>query len=232
MRELAESQDYVLSGRVSDKLERSKMILRVISKEKDGLVFVEDETGRDKMQVKNGTVWVGMIALMEVAWSDNVFKLDKVFSLGEKPLKHPTTVRHPAMAYRMLFVKGSFIKNESMDNIGLKILLSELRTLKERERTRINCLVIMGPLLTASNETLVNFCEKTFEEEAIELIKLMKDEVSKVIDDIEIVMMPSCDDLTNYYPMPQPKHPFWSQVFLQNVHFTSSPGFINLAGAR
>jgi len=75
MRELAESQDYVLSGRVSDKLERSKMILRVISKEKDGLVFVEDETGRDKMQVKNGTVWVGMIALMEVAWSDNVFKL-------------------------------------------------------------------------------------------------------------------------------------------------------------
>jgi len=75
MRELAESQDYVLSGRGSVKLKSAKTILRVISKEKDGLVFVEDETGRDKMRVKNGTVWVGMIALMEVAWSDNVFKL-------------------------------------------------------------------------------------------------------------------------------------------------------------
>lgn len=36
------------------------------------------------------------------------------------------------MAYRMLFVKGSFMKNDSIDNIGLKVLLNELRTLKER----------------------------------------------------------------------------------------------------
>jgi hypothetical protein len=82
MRQLAESKDYVLSGRVNDKLERSKMILRVISKEKDGLVYVEDETGREKMLVRNGTVWVGMIALMELTWADNVFKLEKVYSLG------------------------------------------------------------------------------------------------------------------------------------------------------
>jgi hypothetical protein len=132
----------------------------------------------------------------------------------------------------MLFVKGSFIKNGSIDNIGLKVLLSELKTLKERERTRINCLVIMGPLLTATNEALVNFCERTYEEEAIELIKLIKDEVSKLIDDIEIVILPSTDDLTNYYPIPQPKHPLWNQVFLKNVHFTSNPGFIHMTGAR
>ena len=90
----------------------------------------------------------------------------------------------------------------------------------------------MGPLLTATNEALVNFCERTYEEEAIELIKLIKDEVSKLIDDIEIVILPSTDDLTNYYPIPQPKHPLWTQVFLKNVHFTSNPGFIHLAGAR
>lgn len=46
VRELAESKDHVLSGRVSDKLERSKMILRVVSKEDNGIVMIEDETGK------------------------------------------------------------------------------------------------------------------------------------------------------------------------------------------
>ena len=34
------------------------------------------------MLVRNGTVWVGMIALIEVVWADNVFKLEKVHNLG------------------------------------------------------------------------------------------------------------------------------------------------------
>jgi len=32
----------------------------------------------------------------------------------------PTEIRNSA--YRMLFVKGSFMNNESKDNVGLKIL--------------------------------------------------------------------------------------------------------------
>jgi len=38
-------------------------------------MIVEDETGKEKMIVRNGTVWVGMIALMEVSWTDNSYKL-------------------------------------------------------------------------------------------------------------------------------------------------------------
>jgi hypothetical protein len=36
------------------------------------------------MLIRNGTIWVGMIALMEVSWADNVYKLEAVLDLGEK----------------------------------------------------------------------------------------------------------------------------------------------------
>lgn len=38
--------------------------------------------------------------------------------------------------------------------------------------------------------------------------------------------MPSTDDLTTLYPIPQPKFSY-SQDFLQkNIHFTTNPGLI------
>lgn len=97
------------------------MILRVISKEDNGLVMVEDDTGKEKMQVRNGTVWVGMIALMEVTWVDNSFKLEAVHDLSTKQ-QAQLSIRQPLSAYRLLFVKGAFITNNSTDNIGLKII--------------------------------------------------------------------------------------------------------------
>ena len=44
--------------------------------------MVEDDTGKEKMMVKFGTVWVGMIALMQVSFSDNMYKLKNVMNLG------------------------------------------------------------------------------------------------------------------------------------------------------
>ena len=64
----------------------------------------------------------------------------------------------------------------------------------------------MGPLLNMKNEFITDSLECTFEEEAISLIKVIKDEIWKVIDDVEIVFMPSTEDLTNYYPLPQPRY--------------------------
>ena len=64
----------------------------------------------------------------------------------------------------------------------------------------------MGPLLNIKNEFITNSLECTFEEEAIALIKVIKDEIWKVIDDVEIVFMPSTEDLTNFYPLPQPRY--------------------------
>ena len=74
------------------------------------------------MQIKNGTIWVGMIALMEVAWTDGMFKLEKVFDLGSTKERVPAVLREPLSAYRMLFLKGALMKNNSNDNIGLKVL--------------------------------------------------------------------------------------------------------------
>lgn len=133
------------------------MILRVVSKEDNGVVMVEDETGKEKMLVRTGTVWVGMIALMEVAWTDNCYKLEAVYDLGTHYKNSNSMVKEPNSAYRMLFVKGSLMKNDSKDNIGLKIIINELKHLKDKERLKIDCLVIMGPLLNCKNKILNGF---------------------------------------------------------------------------
>ena len=65
--------------------------------------------------MKRGVVWVGMTACIEARWEDNTYKLETVFDLGSKLQDHgqPTQVREPNAAYRMLFVKGAFSKNDS-----------------------------------------------------------------------------------------------------------------------
>lgn len=73
--------------------------------------MIEDETGKEKMLVRNGTVWVGMIALMEVIWADNCYKLEIVYDLGTSYNNNNVTIREPNSAYRMLFVKGALMNN-------------------------------------------------------------------------------------------------------------------------
>ena len=180
------------------------------------------------MVVRFGTVWVGMIALMEVTYTDNVYKLEMVLNLGEKLDLPNLSFQDPKAAYRLLFVKGAFLNSDSMDNIGLKVLTSELKKLREKERSRVNGVVIMGPLINSNHELIVNSIEKTYEEEAMDQIKMIKDEIHKISDDIEIIFMPATDDLTTYYPIPQPKHTFFSPSF-KNVRFTSNPGTILLS---
>lgn len=144
--------------------------------------MIEDETGKEKMMIRSGTVWVGMIALMEVSWSDNCYKLDVVYDLGSRLDTAKTTINEANFAYRMLFVKGALMRNESKDNIGLKVIMDELMCLKDKERVKVNCVVIMGPLLSSKNKILTGFLENTYEEEAIEQIKLIKDEIHKKYD--------------------------------------------------
>lgn len=111
------------------------MILRVISKEEgSGLVIIEDETGKEKMQVKMGTVWVGMIACMDVTWVDGGYRLENINDLGAKfdNLGQKTFLREPTQAYRVLFVKGSFSKNDSKETIGIKIIINEIKHLREK----------------------------------------------------------------------------------------------------
>lgn len=109
------------------------MVVRVLSKEEtNGLVMIEDDTGKEKMQIRLGTVYVGMIALMEVSWIDGCYKFEMLHDLSQKleNLSEKCLLREPTQAYRMLFLKGSFSKNDSKENIGLKILITELKSLR------------------------------------------------------------------------------------------------------
>lgn len=36
------------------------------------------------MTIKTGTIWVGMIALMEVTWVDNCYRLEALLDLGPR----------------------------------------------------------------------------------------------------------------------------------------------------
>ena len=84
------------------------------------------------MIVRNGTVWVGMIALMELTWTDNLYRLEAVYDLATPLPQTQTLIKEPLTAYRLLFVKGSFMKHDSKDNIGLKVLINELKIMKEK----------------------------------------------------------------------------------------------------
>lgn len=133
----------------------------------------------------------------------------------------------------MLFVKGSLLKNDSKDNIGLKIIMDELKHLRSKEGVDVDCLIVMGPLLSAKNKAFNGFLELTYEEEALEQIKVISDETKKHFNSLQIVYMPSTDDLNSLYPIPQPKFHFWNEQVCRNektIHFTSNPGFLHLVG--
>jgi hypothetical protein len=112
-------------GRVKDKLENSKLIARVVSKEEsNGMVVIEDDSGKEKMMVRLGTVYVGMIALMDVKWVDGCYKLDQLHDLCV-PVENPNkavSMRDPTQAYRILFLKGPFCAHDSKEHVGIKIL--------------------------------------------------------------------------------------------------------------
>lgn len=168
LRELAQDRDIELNGRVKDKLEKSCMILRVLSKEEaNGYVLVEDETGKERMHVRKGTIYVGMIACMEVTWADGCYRLQQVLDITRKVdnLSQKCLLREPTQAYRILFVKGSFSLKDSKEPVGVKVLTNEVRLLREREKEKVDCIVIFGPLLNCKNTALVQgFSELTYEE--------------------------------------------------------------------
>ncbi len=184
LRDLAQTNGIVLNGRVKDKLEDSRMIVRVISKEEaSGIVIIQDDSGKEKMQVRLGTVYVGMIACISVKWLDGCYKLQQIFDLS-KQIENPSQkalLKDPAQVYRILFLKGPFSRNDVREHIGVKILINEVRVLWEREKTRVDCVVIFGPLLHRKNTALTQgFSELTFEEQMADLMKLIKDEVAKI----------------------------------------------------
>ena len=237
LRELAQEKGFTLNGRVKDKLERSKMIVRVLSKEEtSGVVVVEDETGKEKMAVKNGTVWVGMIACMDLSWADGCYRLEAVNDLTAKMEVGQCLLREPIQAYRMLFLKGAFSRNDSKESLGIKLLASELASLKQ-EKLKVDCIVVFGPLIHCKNTAFITgFSELSYDEEVKRLIDLIRAEVGQVNPEAELVFVPSTEDISNIYPIPQPrlgeKKGGREEDDKVRVHHTSNPGTISLQGAK
>lgn len=237
LRDLAKEKGLTLNGRVKDKLERSKMIVRVLSKEEtSGVVVIEDETGKEKMAVKNGTVWIGMIACMELSWVDGCYRLENVNDLTAKIEGGQCLLREPVQAYRMLFLKGAFSRNDSRESLGIKLMASELAKLRQ-EKIKIDCVVVFGPLIHCKNTAFTTgFSELTYDEEVERLIDLIRVEVGQVNAEAELVFVPSTEDIANIYPIPQPR--FNDRISRETgddkvrVHYTSNPGTISLQGAK
>lgn len=238
LRDLAQEKGITLNGRVKDKLEKSKMIVRVLSKEEtSGVVVIEDETGKEKMAVKNGTVWIGMIACMDLSWVDGCYRLEVVNDLTTKMESGQCLLREPTQAYRILFLKGAFSRNDSKESMGIKLLASELASLKQ-EKVKVDCIVIFGPLIHCKNNAFTSgFSDLTYDEETKKLIELIRVEVGQVNAEAELVFVPSTEDITNIYPIPQPKYSEKKNNREENddkvrVHHTSNPGTISLQGAK
>lgn len=105
--------------------------------------------------------------------------------------------------------------------------------MRKREGLRVDSIVVMGPLISIHNSVAKEgFSELTYDEEAVEIIKLIKDEVNKVSPDTEIVFMPSTEDIGHIYPVPQPAYPYRDDIEGKGVHLVSNPGHIRLRGGQ
>jgi hypothetical protein len=59
-------------------------------------------------------------------------------------------------------------------------------------------------------------------------MNLIRREVTEIFNDIQIVFVPSVEDLTNNYPIPQPRYTKSRSLDEDNIHFTSNPGLLHL----
>ena len=75
------------------------------------------------MEVKLGMVWVGLLAVMNMRWADGMYRFEGVVNVCDSPsLNQQPVIRQPPSAYRMLVIKGGFRRNDSRENIGVKLL--------------------------------------------------------------------------------------------------------------
>lgn len=134
------------------------MVVRFVQKvNNSNVMLIEDETGREKIAIKRGVVWVGLICCIETTWVDSMYRLDRIVDMGERVSMDMPMISYPMRAYRMLVTKGPFWDNKSSENVGLKIIITELARLRDKERIIIDCLIVMGPLLSVDNQ-LVSSC--------------------------------------------------------------------------
>ena len=62
----------------------------------------------------------------------------------------------------------------------------------------------MGPILSIKNKLVENFqLNDTFEEEFNTIIQVIKEKVISLFPSSRIILVPSTDDVTNFYPIPQ-----------------------------
>ena len=57
-------------------------------------------------------------------------------------------------AYKIMLVKGPFRPNLNNQDKGIGIIVNYLEQLKEKNRIYINCLIVMGPLLSKNNKNV------------------------------------------------------------------------------
>ena len=64
-----------------------------------------------------------------------------------------------------MFVKGPFRPNFNIEDKGIKIITDNLHRLKYNNKMNVNCLVVMGPILSRNHITVKEFTlENRFEE--------------------------------------------------------------------
>lgn len=142
--------------KVSDKLGVQIMVIRIIQKVQNTLndFLIEDEFSQEKMQVKEGTIWVGMICAVEVEYADGIYRLKRVIDFSSEIEKTKPRLMMNMSAYRIMMVKGPFRPNLNNEDKGISIITNYLYQLKAKQRVYINCLIVMGPLLSKNHRSV------------------------------------------------------------------------------
>lgn len=229
LRELLENKNFKEIRKVSDKEEQQVMVIRVIQKVENSLnVFlIEDEDSQAKIYVKEGFLWIGMIAAIEARWVDGQYQLSRVIDLSQ-PLPSAGRVSNDLEAYRVLFVKGPFRTRFKGEDEGILVITNEIKRLR-KFNMNVSCVVLMGPVLSKENKEVKDCTLKmTYEEEYEAIIQQFRSELSKLNSNMELYILPSTEDVVSLYPIPQA--PYQPESNIEGAKFLSNPARMTIRG--
>lgn len=133
------------------------MVVRFVNKlDNHNIMEIEDDVSKDreKIVVKNGIAYIGLICAIEAVYENQMYKLEKIIDLTSelnRSVHQQVILNHPPTAYRMLVTKGPFWKTNGKDNAGILMIVNELESLRYKHSIRVNLLIVMGPILSQHN---------------------------------------------------------------------------------
>lgn len=124
IRDLLIERGYNDISQIKDREEEQIMVVRVVEKAENALntFVIEDEFTKDKIVVRNGFMWIGMICAVKAKWVDSSYKLEKIIDLATPIAALRSHLAPNLTVNRIMMVKGPFRAKFSSEDSGIRMI--------------------------------------------------------------------------------------------------------------